>query len=113
RLVQRGRNRGLDRCGHRRFGMMIVGRSRGRGIVGVTGMIVVMMIVMRVRLLGVVRLVTVFVLVAVVMTLMVMMRGLGMSLALVRMSVIGGWRRPGVGVLDDLAPHALATVAAA
>ncbi len=40
RLVQRGRNGGLDRGGDRRLGMMIIGRSFGRGIVGMTGIVV-------------------------------------------------------------------------
>jgi hypothetical protein len=110
RLVQRGRNRSLDRGGDRRLGMMIIGRRRGRSIVGVTGVIVVvvMMIVMM-RVFGVVR----FVAVIVLMTVMIVMRVFGVSLALVRMIVVGGCCRLGIGVFDDGALHALATVAAA
>jgi hypothetical protein len=93
--------------------MIFVGRVRRRRIVSVTGIIVIMimMIVMSVRLLGLVRLVTVFVLM--LMTFMIMMRGFGVSLAFVKMLVIPRCSRLGVGVLDDLALHALATVAAA
>jgi hypothetical protein len=53
----------------------------------------------------------VVVLMAVIMTIMIMMRGLGVSLALMRM--LDGGLRFALGVLDDLAPDALATVAAA
>jgi hypothetical protein len=49
----------------------------------------------------------------VLMTLVIVMRGLGVNLALMRMLVLD--RRSGLasGVLDDLAPHTLAAVAAA
>ena len=115
RLVQRGGNGGLDRGRDRHLGMVIVG-SRLRGsIVRMTGIIVavivIMMIVMiRVGVRVVMRLVRVLVLVAVV----IMVRGFGVSLAFMRMLVSDRRRsRLAFGVLDDLALHALATVAAA
>jgi hypothetical protein len=83
----------------------------------VTGIIVVviMMFIVGVRMFGVVRLMTIFMVVfrAVLMILVIVMRGLRVSLALVRMLVLD--RRNGLacGVLDDLTPHALATIAAA
>ncbi len=50
---------------------------------------------------------------AVLMTVMIMMRGRGVSLALVRLIVAGRCCRLGIGVLDDGALHALATIPAA
>jgi hypothetical protein len=79
--------------------LVILGRSLLCSILRVTGMIVIV----RVRVL---------MLVALLVTVMIMVRGLSVSLALMCMFVLD--RRSGLafGVVDDLALHALAAVAA-
>src|SRR5262249_40922914 len=104
------RNRGLD-CGrNRRLGMVIIGL--GLGVVRMTGIIMivlmVMMVVVELRVLGLVRM---FLLVAVFVPVIIMMRGLGVSLALMGVIVIDRRCRIGVRMLDDAALHALAAIA--
>jgi hypothetical protein len=117
RLVQRGRNRGLDGGRDRRLDVVIIGRRLGRGIVGATGIVMIivmiMTILMEVRVFSVVLLVRVFMLMAMFMAAMIVMPGFSVGLALMEMIVIGGCRRLVFGVLDDLALHALAAIAAA